>query len=406
MKRLLNIACGQFLISIFPIIAWIVLAFTLDNPAISNAFSVTYPLQFVANVLKSIFGTGANIKAVKNKNDNIVYSSIIICTIISLMVFGITAIFAKDYIKFMNMDVDTYYEFCLFSLGSSFFQLIFMLFLEKLYFEGKEKIANLHSLLYNILFLLGLFIPSLITKNFIIISSISLSISFIYVIAIAIWQFKKFKFDFNILPNIKYESATIASNLLMLIIYLFGLRNAFSYGEEYILAINFISLITDAQWDSIYAIETVAKIDISKDNYHYTKALKEAFILTGIASLSSIILFFSLFSFLEINLILGLIYLAFQILDIIIYSVSGNLCSFIQLKHSAVKNTTNKILSKVLRVCFSFLPTPFCNDIGQILGGIFVLVFCLIIRYKFFKVENGFLVPKETPKAPASQNMQ
>lgn len=400
MKRLFNIACGQFFISIFPILAWMVLAFTLGDPNISNVFSLTYPLQFVIYLLKAIFGTGANIKRVKNKSDDIVYSSIIMCSILSFIILGTVALCAKDYIRFMNMDADYYYELCLYSLGNLFIQLLFSLFLEKLYFEDKDKIANIHSLIYNILTFAGLIIPSLITKNIVIIISISLSISLIYVIAFFIWQFKKFKFDFNILPNMKYESATIADQLFMLIIYLFGFRNAFGYGEQYLTAINFISLITDAQWDSIYAIVTVAKIDISHENYHYTKALKNAFVLTSVASLSSIVLFFALFSVYQINLGLGIAYLVFQIFDIMIFSVSNNLTSFIQLKHSALKNTVNKISAMGVRVALSFLPTPFCNGIAQVTSGVIVLLLCLIIRYKYYRIENGYLVPKKPEKSP------
>ena len=402
MKRLLNIASGQFFISIFPILAWMMLAFTLKDPNLSNVFSLTYPLQYVTALLKAIFGTGANIKRVRSNSDDIVYSSIVICGVVSFIILGSIALCAKDYIRFMNMDADYYYVLCLYSLGNLFTELLFSLFLVKLYFEGKDKIANIHSLIYNILIFAGLIIPSLITKNIVIIILISLSISLIYVISFFIWQFKKFKFHFNILPNMKYESAAIADQLLMLIIYLFGFRNAFGYGEKYLTTINFISLITTAQWESIYSIGTVAKIDISQDNYHYTKALKNAFVLTSVSSLSSVILFFSLFSVYQINIGLGIAYLTFQIFDIMIYSITSNLTSFIQLKHSAFKNTVNKITSKGARVALSFLPTPFCNDIAQVVGGVILLLLCLIIRYRYYKIKNGYLVPKKSENLPSN----
>ena len=36
----------------------------------------------------------------------------------------------------------------------------------------------------------------------------------------------------------------------MMLIYLFGFKNAFVAGEEYVLAISLSTLCTDAQWDT------------------------------------------------------------------------------------------------------------------------------------------------------------
>lgn len=54
----------------------------------------------------------------------------------------------------------------------------------------------------------------------------------------------------------------------MFVIYLFGLKNSFNFGEKYKVATSFATLITDTQWDIAYAIKIVAQIDITKKNFH------------------------------------------------------------------------------------------------------------------------------------------
>ena len=75
---------------------------------------------------------------------------------------------------------------------------------------------------------------------------------------------EKINFKFNIKKWIRYDSVNFFHNLCFLIIFLFGLSNATSYGEEYTLVISFVALITDTQWDVFDSINTVAKIDIAK----------------------------------------------------------------------------------------------------------------------------------------------
>lgn len=76
----------------------------------------------------------------------------------------------------------------------------------------------------------------------------------------------------------------------MLLIYLFGFKNAFTAGPEYVAAINLIGLCTDTQWDMLKAITTVAKVNISKNRYNYKKELKNAYIYTLFVILTAIIM--------------------------------------------------------------------------------------------------------------------
>ena len=70
--------------------------------------------------------------------------------------------------------------------------------------------------------------------------------------------------------------------MLFFIIFLFGLSNALEYGEKYAVALNFVALITDTQWDSFEAISTVAKIDISRRKFNYKEHRKNAYKLLSI----------------------------------------------------------------------------------------------------------------------------
>ena len=63
---------------------------------------------------------------------------------------------------------------------------------------------------------------------------------------------EKTKFKINIVNCIKYDSVYLFAEISMFIIYLFGFKNSFDFGEKYILATSFATLITDTQWDIVY----------------------------------------------------------------------------------------------------------------------------------------------------------
>ena len=273
MKRLLRISFNSAVFSFIPILSWFALGLIVDKD-LTNVFTLTYPIQFIWAMMKSIFGTGANISKEKDKNENAVLSGMTLGIIIGFIVFGFIALNIEEYIKFMNMEVAKYKEFALYSVMQLYIQLIFSYVLEKLYFENKNKLANKYCITLNILNFIILIVMSLILKNKMSIVISTLLIIFIYVLAVTIKQYKKFKFKCNVLNFIKYDSVEIFNSLAFFIIYLFGLSNALDYGEKYTIALNFVALITDTQWDAFESISTVAKIDISQNNFNYKKHKK------------------------------------------------------------------------------------------------------------------------------------
>ena len=67
MKRLLRISFDLSLLSFIPIILWFLLGIIVDKNLI-NIFTLTYPLQFIYYIFRSVFSTGANISKEKERS--------------------------------------------------------------------------------------------------------------------------------------------------------------------------------------------------------------------------------------------------------------------------------------------------------------------------------------------------
>lgn len=164
MKRLIIIATNAIIFSLIPILCWFGLGILVDKNLV-NVFSITYPLQFIYSFIKSLFGTGANICKEKNQNSNETLSGMTLGIIFGFFVFGLFLLNVKSYLSFMNVDYEIYKEFTVYSIILLYIHSIFALVLEKLYFEGKEKIASKYCIQVNCLNFLVLMISALIFKN-------------------------------------------------------------------------------------------------------------------------------------------------------------------------------------------------------------------------------------------------
>ena len=393
MKRLLRVSLDAAIFSFIPIISWFLLGILVDENLI-NVFSLTYPIQFIYALMKSIFGVGANISKEKDKDKNVVMSGIVLGIIIGFIVFGFIAINIDSYINFMNMDPNIYHTFGLYSVIQLYIQLIFALILEKLYYEEKNKLANIYTIILNLLNFVVLIVSSLIFENqtYIIITTL-LSI-LICVVIMLIREFDKFKFNINIIKCIKYDSVDIVNNIFFFIIFLFGLSNAIQYGQEYMMALNFVALITDTQWDAFDAISTVAKIDISKGKFNYLEHRKNGYTLLVVMLLSVFLMFIIMCNFYTLDIKLTFIYLAFEIVNFMIYPIYRLKTCFLQLEYSAIKITSNKFVASTLRTFLSFLKTPFCTGIGQCCSSIYQFITTSIIFKLNYKVNKKGYIEK------------
>ena len=140
MKRLLKISLDLALLSLIPIISWFLLSIIIDKNLI-NIFTLTYPVQFISYILRSIFSTGANISKEKDKNENAVMSGIFLGVIVSIFIFCFILFNIDSYINFMSMDIKIYKIFTIYSVIEIFLQTILMFILDKLYYE-KQSYSN------------------------------------------------------------------------------------------------------------------------------------------------------------------------------------------------------------------------------------------------------------------------
>ena len=387
MKRLLRISFDLSLLSFIPILLWFLLGIIVDKNLI-NIFTLTYPLQFIYYIIRSVFSTGANISKEKDKNEDAVMSGLVIGSIISLITFLLILLNIDGYINFMNMDVNTYKTFAIYSVIEIFVSLEFSFILNKLYYEGQNKLANKYSIMFNLLNLVLLVGTSLITKNQSVIVITTLIPLFSFTLYIIIKNSDKFKLRLNIPKCIKYDSVELFNNIGFLLIFLFGLSNAINFGEKYTLALTFVALITDTQWDTADAIVTAATIDISKNNFNYKEHRRNAYKLLSILFLTSLIMFSLLYRFYDLDFKITMIYFAFEIVNFLIYPIYRIKTCYLQLEWSAFKITENKIFSLFLRMLLSLTKTPFCTGIGQACSSVYQFITVSIFFKLNFKVDK------------------
>ena len=387
MKRLLKISFDSLFFSLMPILQWFLLGLLIDKNLI-NVFSITYPLQFMYSLIKSIFGVAPNIQAEKESNKNSVMSGLVLGIFFTFLIFGLFAINVDSFISFMHMDVHVYHNFSLFSIAQLGLHGIFAIMIEKLYYEEKNTTANVHTILFNTISIISLVIFSLITKNQVIIISGVLLIILMYLIIMFILEFNEFKMDFRVFKSIKYDSVDALDSVLFFFIYFFGLSNASTYGVEYLAALNFVALITDCQWDSFAAINEAAKIDLAKNKYDNRKSLKNAYCLLFILYSAIFLMFIIMYNGYELNLGLVAIYLSVEIFDLAIYPIYSLKTCYLNLEYSSVKMTTNMFVASGIRVVSSFLPMPFCTSLGQLVSSIYQLITTNIYMKKFKKIKS------------------
>lgn len=395
MKRLLKISFDLSLLSFIPIISWFLLGIIVDKNLI-NIFTLTYPLQFIYYILKSIFSTGANINKEKDNNKNAVMSGMFIGTIVAIIIFLIILINIDNYIIFMNMDVNIYKTFTIYSVLQLFVCLEFAMILNKLYYEEKNSLANKYSLIFNLLNFILLIGTSLITKNQITIITVTLIPLALFTIYIYVKNNEKFKLQLDIIKCIKYDSTELFNNIAFFLIFLFGLSNALEFGEQFSLALTFVALITDTQWDTTDAIVTAATIDISKNNFNYKEHRNNAYKLLGILFLTSLFMFVCLYGFYDLDFKITMIYFGFEIINFIMYPIYRIKTCYLQLEWSALKTTTNKIISSILRMIMSLLKTPFCTGIGQVCSSIYQFISVNIFFNLNYNIDKTGKVTKKS----------
>ena len=373
MNRLFRISLDTFWTSVTPILGWFLLGILVDKNLI-NIFSLTYPMQFIISTIKSVFGVGANISAIRDNNKNSVFSGVVLGSIIGFIILLVTALNIDKYISFMNMDVKIYKVFAVYSIIQMFLQLLLNLCLCKLYYENENKRANKYSFCFNLMSFLFLIFMSTITKNQIVIVLISLIVPIIFVIIMMLRIVKKTKFEINLINCIKYDSVYFFAEISMFLIYLFGLKNSFNFGEKYILATSFATLITDTQWDMSHSVRTIAQIDIAKKVFSYKEHIKNSRNLILLLLASTLVMGIVLYPFYKVDIVITLIMIGIELIGLYLYPIYITKLTYIHLEYSVFQATIHKQIANMLRIACSFIPSPFCVSIGFSVSFIYQLL--------------------------------
>lgn len=405
MQRLLKISFDQALLSLTPILSWFCLSLIVDKNLIS-VFTITYPLQCIYGIIRCPFATGANISKSRDKNKNAVMSGLVIGVTLTLLIYGFAILNIDSFIEFMNMDPAIYRTFSIYAVLILIIQTIFSFILEKLYYEDQNSRANRYSFTFNFLNFCLLIGTSLITKNQVIIVAITCTIMALYTLIILAKNCEKFRFRLNIAHCIKYDSATLVSYITSFFVFLFGLSNALEFGPQYGLAITFAQLITDTQWDIVESIGTLAKVDLAKRRFNLKQTAKNArkllFILYGTIA----IMFFCLYRFYDLDLGITLIYLGLEAFDFFLTTDYYIYTSLLQLNWSPAKMTANKFITRIARVFCSFIPSPFCTNIGAIQSSIYQITTGRYFLHKHFTVSKSGIVRKRPTRRATSRRLQ
>lgn len=390
MKRLFRISLDILITSIIPILSWFLLGIILDNHLI-NIFSLTYPLQCLFGMIISILGTGANISIYKDNNKNAADNGIFYGGIFSIFIYGFILFNVDKYINFMNMNISIYKTFCIYSIFQLFFHTILQLILTKLYYREENKKANKISIFFNMVNFIVLIIMAILTKNQTITAFTTIIVMFIIDVVLLIKNVEKIDFKINLKNCFKYNSVSFSVSFMFFVMYLFGLSNAFQYGENYMIAITFATLVTDMQWDVTDAVKTVAKVDIAKKKFNYNEHFKNASKLYYLLILSVLVMSLIAYPFYKPDLKIVSIFISLHILDFLLGPFIEIKICFLQLEDSAFKMTLNMIIAYIIRTMMSFLPTPFCTIIGQMCSSVYELI-CTKLNFK--KYENVDMLNK------------
>lgn len=385
MKRLLRIGFDIFITSFTPIITWFLIGIIINKDLI-NVFSLTYPLQCLMGIIISIFGVGANVSGIRDKNKNSANNGILYGIIISIILFGLIALNSKHYINFMNMNEDIYLIFCTYSILQILLQTVLYLILTKLYYLELNKKANKISFLFNIINFITLIGIAFVTKNQLLTSIITLFILAIFDIILFVKSIDKIDFKLNLKNCFKYDSVSCSMNFMYFIIYLFGLSNSFSFGEKYVVAITFATLITDIQWDVSAAVKNVAKIDIVKEKFDYIEHFKNAIKFTLLLIISVILMGLIIYPIYNPNLLIVCIFIFLHIIDFAMTPFKNIKMCYLEIEYSPTKTTINTIIAYIIRTVISLLPTPFCTIMGQICSSVYELIYAKVTYKKIKKI--------------------
>ena len=76
----------------------------------------------------------------------------------------------------------------------------------------------------------------------------------------------------------------------------------------------------------------------------------------------------------KVDITATLLIVGIELISLYMYPIYITKLTYIQLEYSAIKATISKQIANILRVCCSFIPSPFCTSIGLVVSVIYKLV--------------------------------
>lgn len=365
MKRLLRISLNVLFTSALPIVSWLLLGLIV-RPEIAEIFSLTYPIQFLCVVLIMIFSVGANITARLKHDRNVVMTNLIVGSIVIGVFNAIICINIDTYLEQMGVTPEIYRDFATYAFIRMSESSIIMMISQKLYYKNEIKKTNTINLVYGTCDFVLIVVLNMITSSTTAITA-TLCIDTVITIVFLFRNYDKWKYSLHLFDNIKNASFEILDNLGMFFAYGLGYANSFSYGKDFLNAINFETLITDAQWDMLNeSVGTAARVDITEGKFNYKTLKRQSFGVVAIMLGTSIILGLVLYWYYKPDLPILFILFSTQVVDMFFDPINRIRWSYLQIRDNKVRHNIVFIATRLVRIACSFIPTGYCVYIGEL----------------------------------------
>lgn len=393
LKKLFSVGFMKFFSSFIPILTWMLIGVILDNPNVTNVFTITYPAQFIYIILINIFVYGNLVKNKKeNQEDLNEFSCGVIIGFLVYLIIHIVCILNVDtLLRFMNVEVEVYKSFTIYALTYLLFNFLLYSYIYLCYYQNKDREAFLINIIYEIIRISSILIPCLIFKDKTIAILISISCLAIYMVILTCRYLKIKKFSFHIFKGIKFTAASIVNDGIMLLIYFVGFSRVFAYDVNYANAINLMNLTTDTQWDiEADALSVVYDISAANGSYHKDrrKIKMAASIFSIVVISSSILMALCLYQYYGIKLQYFLWPFAMELCCMFAYTHYKMKLSYINIQSPGKRNVLNMLIQKCLRYVVSIsVIHPYALTIALAVGTLYHLVSWSLIYKSVLKKE-------------------
>ncbi len=390
-KRMFQLALGYGINSFLPIISWAVLGIVIDFE-LTSTFGLTYPLQFILAIVVDIFGYGVNTFAVKERkecSENYMQSGMAVGMLVLFITFCGLVFYVEEYMYIMGCMEKKFIICCIFSIITFMTSGINSLF--SLYYSFKENEKKASSVLvdYNLITYGSLFLSLGITHSV----TVSVIASLFSAITITIFTLlktvKKFKFQIEIIPSIKYVLCNLFSDLGLFVVYFFGIGELAITDYKVMFTFSIWTQISDWVWDVLSSvIPIITRVDSAMDKYDFNKCFKSAsnlfcvlFITMGIETLIMSLFF-------EVNIKYFLIFGILDVIDMIIFLPTCIYRSNLSTLGYTKQTSAIVIIGYLFRIVLGvILPVRIAMYMAQLVGSVVQLIGYWYVN-KFYNRKN------------------